>query len=66
MCIRDRVERIQGILTQAGYQTERNGFYGDDTAASIEQMQEDFGLKIDGSAGQDTMVLLSMFEKGKE
>lgn len=60
------VERIQGILTQAGYQTERNGFYGDDTAASIEQMQEDFGLKIDGSAGQDTMVLLSMLEKGRE
>jgi hypothetical protein len=29
-------------------------------------MQEDFGLKRDGEAGRDTMVLLSMLEKGGE
>lgn len=60
------VERIQSTLTQTGYRTERNGFYGDDTASAVEQMQEDFGLKIDGTAGQDTMVLLSMLEKDGE
>jgi general secretion pathway protein A len=60
------VEMIQSTLSKAGYQTERNGFYGDATSSAVEQMQEDFGLKRDGVAGQDTMVLLSMLEKGGE
>ena len=58
------VERIQKILSQAGYQAERTGVYDISTALAIEQLQEDFGLKKDGMAGQETMALLAMLEKG--
>lgn len=57
------VERIQAILSQAGYQAGRSGFFDVKTSSAIEQMQEDFGLKRDGVAGQDTMVLLAMLDK---
>jgi general secretion pathway protein A len=58
------VERIQKILSTAGYPAERTGFFDITTALAIEQLQEDFGLKKDGRAGQETMVLLAMLEKG--
>lgn len=58
------VEMIQGTLSRIGYQTEQNGFFDDATTSALEQMQEDFGLKRDGVAGQDTLVLMSMLEKG--
>jgi general secretion pathway protein A len=58
------VERIQRVLSRAGYQVDRTGFYDINTALAIEQMQEDFGLKKDGMAGQETMVLLTMLDKG--
>jgi general secretion pathway protein A len=58
------VERIQRILSKAGYQVDRTGFYDINTALAIEQMQEDFGLKKDGMAGQETMELLAMLDKG--
>jgi len=58
------VERIQKILSQAGYAAEHTGFYDIGTSLAVEQLQEDFGLKSDGMAGPETMVLLSMLEKG--
>jgi type II secretory pathway predicted ATPase ExeA len=57
------VERVQGTLILAGYEVDRTGFYDIATALAIEQLQEDFGLKKDGMAGAETMVLLSMLEK---
>ncbi|HQI02579.1 MAG TPA: AAA family ATPase [Deltaproteobacteria bacterium] len=60
------VERIQSTLAQAGYQAERSGFYDDATASAIERMQEDFGLKRDGVAGEETLVVFDMVEKGMQ
>jgi type II secretory pathway predicted ATPase ExeA len=58
------VEKLQKILSQAGYTVERTGFYDIGTALAVEQLQEDFGLKKNGMAGQETMELLAMLEKG--
>jgi general secretion pathway protein A len=60
------VERIQDILTEMGYPTERYGFYDITTASAVERMQEDFGLTRDGVAGQETLVLFDIIEKGME
>jgi len=57
------VERIQTILKGAGYPAERSGFFDVTTSSAIALMQEDFGLKRDGAAGQETMVLLAMLDK---
>lgn len=57
------IERIQVVLTQAGYPAERSGYFDVKTSSAIEQMQEDFGLKRDGMAGQETLMLLAMLDK---
>ena len=58
------VERIQGILAHMGYPTNPDGFYDIDTAAAVERMQEDFGLNRDGIAGEETLMLFDIIEKG--
>ncbi|MGC9325322.1 MAG: AAA family ATPase [Desulfomonilia bacterium] len=59
------VERIQSVLSQFGYLSgEPHGFYDLDTAAGVEKLQESYGLKRDGIVGPETMMLISLLEKG--
>jgi general secretion pathway protein A len=60
------IERIQHILSAMGYAVEPDGFYDITTAAAVERMQEDFGMKRDGVAGEETLALFDIIEKGMQ
>lgn len=60
------IERMQHILAAMGYPVAPDGFYDIATAAAVERMQEDFGLKRDGVAGEETLVVFDMVEKGMQ
>lgn len=59
------VERIQRVLSHLGlFAIAPDGVYGMETAQGVEKFQEIFGLKRDGMAGPETMVLLRDIGKG--
>lgn len=58
------VQRIQRILREMGYSTQMGGVYDVATATAVERLQEDFGLRRDGVAGEETLALLDIIEKG--
>jgi murein L,D-transpeptidase YcbB/YkuD len=47
-----------------GYSTQMGGVYDVATATAVERLQEDFGLRRDGVAGEETLALLDIIEKG--
>lgn len=50
---------LQGMLYAAGYDPQGfDGKYGADTAAAVRQLQADYSLELDGSAGKDTFTVL--------
>lgn len=62
---REEVTLIQDVLSRQGYLAgQPGGIYDIETARGIERLQEDFGLKRDGVVGPETMMLLSLLEKG--
>jgi general secretion pathway protein A len=58
------VQRIQRILAEMGYSTQKDGVYDITTAEAVERLQEDFGLRRDGVAGEETLTLFDIIEKG--
>jgi hypothetical protein len=61
----EEVMRIQVVLSRLELLSiDPDGVYGVETAQGIEKFQEIFGLKRDGIAGPETMVLLHNIEKG--
>jgi murein L,D-transpeptidase YcbB/YkuD len=61
----EEVMRIQAVLSRLELLSiDPDGVYGVETAQGIEKFQEIFGLKRDGIAGPETMVLLHNIEKG--
>ncbi len=59
------VEKIQNVLTRLGMLSiTPDGVYGVETSQGVEKFQEAFGLKRDGVAGPETMVLLRSISDG--
>ncbi len=57
----DEVRLIQVVLAKKGYLTiEPDGVYGVETAAGVERLQEDYGLRRDGIVGPETLALMGM------
>jgi N-acetylmuramoyl-L-alanine amidase len=54
------VTQLQSVLHHLGYlQSEPTGYYGLLTTGAVEQFQKDFGLKVDGITGSETLNLIS-------
>lgn len=50
---------LQGLLYATGYDPQGfDGKYGSDTAAAVRELQTDYDLEVDGSAGKDTFTVL--------
>ena len=61
----DEVEKMQKVLFRLGMLSiTPDGVYGVETAQAVEKFQEVFGLKRDGIAGPETMVLLRSIGEG--
>lgn len=57
------VERVQNILTRAGYYTGSiDGIYGEETREAVAAFQNDYGLVADGIVGPDTYNALGKVE----
>lgn len=55
----DTVRILQQQLTAAGFKTEADGWFGDETEIAIKAFQRKAGLVEDGIAGGKTMALLA-------
>ena len=55
----EAVSQLQQMLQQLGYSVSPDGQYGLSTTNAVRQFQADYGLKVDGVAGEDTQLLLS-------
>lgn len=53
------VMRIQQSLAMAGYEVTADGLYGRRTGEAVRRFQADFGISPDGTAGYDTVRVLS-------
>jgi general secretion pathway protein A len=61
----DAVMKIQDVLVRIGLLSiAPNGVFGVETAQAIEKFQENFGLKRDGIAGPETVMLIRTIDKG--
>ena len=56
----DPVVQMQDSLQQLGYLSEVTGFYDDATVEAVKNFQRRNSLKVDGTAGQETLYLLYM------
>ena len=52
------VYTMQTALIQLGYQIEADGSFGRNTRAAVTAFQKDYGLKVDGLAGNQTLTML--------
>lgn len=60
----DEVKRIQAVLSYLGLLSiDPDGVYGMETAQGVEKFQEILGLRRDGIAGPETMMILRTIEK---
>ncbi len=57
------VQAVQTALRRAGFQTELDGVYGQDTAAAVEAFQRQQGLHADGTVGPATRTALRIGEE---
>ncbi|MBI5845850.1 MAG: AAA family ATPase [Deltaproteobacteria bacterium] len=53
------VTRLQQSLALAGYEVAADGLYGRRTGEAVRRFQADFGISPDGTAGYDTLRVLS-------
>ncbi|BAY49027.1 peptidoglycan-binding domain 1 protein [Scytonema sp. HK-05] len=48
------VERLQGELSQLGYQVAVDGIFGEATDKAVKKFQQDHNLTVDGIVGPQT------------
>ena len=54
----EAVTQLQQMLLMLGYAVSTDGQYGLVTTNAVRQFQADYGLTVDGTAGEDTQLLL--------
>ena len=54
----EAVTQLQQMLLMLGYAVSTDGQYGLVTTNAVRQFQADYGLPVDGTAGEDTRMLL--------
>lgn len=52
------VKKMQQALTKLGYTVEADGKYGTETVNTVKLFQKDYGLQVDGVAGDETLTML--------
>ena len=60
------VLRMQGALQSLGYSIQADGKFGAGTESTVKAFQRDYGLKVDGVAGNKTLTLLYSLVPGEE
>jgi murein L,D-transpeptidase YcbB/YkuD len=50
----DSVKKLQETLVASGYNISVDGIYGKQTATAVKDVQQYYGIKVDGVTGQDT------------
>lgn len=55
----DNITQLQSSLKSMGYNLANSGSFDDATNQAVRQFQQDFGLKVDGIAGNQTMAALN-------
>lgn len=56
--VRVEVELVQVKLSHFGYETARDGYFGDETGQQVRQFQQDYDLEVDGVVGVHTWTEL--------
>ena len=60
------VTRMQSALQSLGYTIKADGKFGAGTESTVKAFQKDFGLQVDGVAGNKTLTLLYSLVPGEE
>jgi len=60
------VTRMQSALQSLGYAIKADGKFGAGTESTVKTFQRDFGLQVDGVAGNKTLTLLYSLVPGEE
>jgi len=63
------VKKIQQLLLDRGYKLPKygaDGSYGAETEAAVKQFQQDWGLKVDGKVGPETLKMLESTPEKKK
>lgn len=50
----ENVTKLQNTLIASGYNISADGIYGKQTAAAVKDVQQYYGIQVDGITGQDT------------
>lgn len=56
----DDVRQIQQALVKAGFNTQVDGFFGNDTDKAVKHLQQQKGLTVDGIVGTETQKALGI------
>lgn len=58
------VRDVQEALTERGFRTKADGYYGPATTKPVRQFQQARGLPVDGVVGVETFEALDLYEAG--